>query len=60
MENRPFEDQPTEWLQDTLTRAIEMKGSTWSLEIRRGERLFKLASDELFHRAMQQIERGKV
>ena len=56
MENRPFEDQSTEWLQGALLRAIEMQSSTWDLEIRRGERLWRFASDELFLRAMQQIE----
>lgn len=60
MDHRPFKDQSTEWLQGALDRAIELKSSTWSLEIRRGERLFKFAMDELFHRAMEQIEKGKV
>ena len=59
MENRPFKDQSTEWLQGALDRAIEMKSTTWDLEIRRGERLWRLASDELFFRALQQIEATK-
>jgi hypothetical protein len=56
MENRPFKDKSDEWLQNALTRAIELQGFTWSIEIARGERLFRLASKELLFRALQQIE----
>ena len=52
---RTYEDKTKAWLQEALDRAIEMKGSTWAWEIKRGERLWQLASDELMHRALQQM-----